>query len=168
MSKAAPAPNDSVDLREMKFLVEDFHCAYVDTLDNGDIERWPEFFTEDGVYRVIARDNVEADMPLALMMCDGMGMLKDRAYAIAHTEMYAPRYVLHQVSLVRVTGVEGDKVSATANYVVHETLIDEPTRILQVGRYRDVFRLKEGRLLLADRLCVFDTVMVPNCLVYPV
>ena len=155
-------------LAELRWAVEQFHCDYADTLDRGDIEAWPNFFTDDGVYRVIARDNADANLPLCLMLCDGMGMLKDRAYAIAHTEMYAPRYLHHHISLTRITGVEGSTIKAEANYIVHETLIDEPTRVLQVGRYRDVFRFVEGRLLLADRTCVFDTVMVPNCVVFPV
>jgi anthranilate 1,2-dioxygenase small subunit len=147
--------------------VEDFHAAYADTLDRGDIEAWPEFFTDDAVYRVIARDNLEAGLPLCLMLCEGKGMLKDRAYAIAHTEMYAPRYLQHQISLIRVTAFDDAKVSGEANYVLFETLVDEPTRMLQVGRYRDTFARTESGLLLAERVCVYDSVTVPNCMVFP-
>jgi anthranilate 1,2-dioxygenase small subunit len=155
-------------LQALRFAVEDFHCAYADVLDRGEVESWPAFFTEDAVYRVIARNNVEAGHPLCLMLCEGMGMLKDRAYAIAHTEMFAPRYLRHQVSLVRVTEIDGPLVCAEANYLVHETLIDEPTKLLQTGRYHDIFVDDGYRLLLKERTCVFDTVMVPNCVVYPV
>ena len=147
--------------------LEDFHAAYADTLDRGDIEAWPEFFTEDAVYRVVARDNLESGLPLCLMLCEGKGMLKDRAYAIAHTEMYAPRYLLHHISLIRVTELDDAHLSAEANYVLFETLIDEPTRILQAGRYRDRFRRTEAGLLLAERVCVYDSVVVPNCVVFP-
>jgi 3-phenylpropionate/cinnamic acid dioxygenase small subunit len=155
-------------LQELRLAIEELHCAYADVLDRGEVERWPEFFTEDAVYRMIARDNVEAKMPLCLMLCEGMGMLKDRAYAIAHTEMFAPRYVQHHISLTRVTGTDGPLVSAEANYLIFETLIDEPTRLLQAGKYRDTFLEADGRLRLKNRLCVFDTVVVPNCVVYPV
>lgn len=148
--------------------VEDFHCEYADVLDRGEIEQWPDFFTEDAVYRVIARDNHDAGRQLCLMYCDGMGMLKDRAYAIAHTEMFAPRYVQHHVSLVRVSKVDGPTLSAEANYLIYETLIDEATKLLQAGRYFDRFALQGNRLLLRERTCVFQTVMVPNCVVYPV
>ncbi len=147
--------------------LEDFHAAYADTLDRGDIEAWPEFFTEDAVYKVIARDNLESGLPLCLMLCEGKGMLKDRAYAIAHTEMYAPRYLQHQISLIRTTGVDDAGVTAVANYVMFETLVDEPTRILQAGRYRDRFRKTGAGLLLAERICVYDSVVVPNCVVFP-
>lgn len=155
-------------LQELRFSVEEFHSAYCDTLDSNDVMAWPGYFTADATYRVIARDNAESNLPLGLMLCEGMGMLKDRAYAIAHTEMFAPRYVQHQVSLVRILGEDGPLVFAQANYVIHETVVDEPTRLLQAGRYRDVFEKVESGLLLKQRDCIFDTVMVPNCLVYPV
>ncbi len=159
---------DASELRELRLLVEEFHCDYAAVLDANDVEKWPSFFTEDAIYRVIARDNYESNLPLCLMLCDGMGMLKDRAYAIAHTEMFAPRYVQHSVSMTRVTGVEGGLVIAEANYVIYETLIDEATRLLQVGKYRDKFVREPDGLRLKERTCIFDTVMVPNCLVYPV
>jgi hypothetical protein len=39
---------------------------------------------------------------------------------------------------------------------------------LQAGKYRDRFVEQAGRLLLKERDCIFDTVMVPNCVVFPV
>lgn len=172
---AAPAPASppaaamSRERRlELRMLLDDFHCEYADVLDRGDVEQWPDFFTDDAVYRVIARDNAQAGLPLALMLCEGMGMLRDRAFAIAHTEMYAPRYVQHHIALVRVLSEDGPLIHAEARYLIHETLIDEATRLLQAGRYRDTFVQRGDRLLLQARDCIYDTVMVPNCVVYPV
>lgn len=158
---------DRALLREMRYAVEDFNCEYADVLDRGDIESWPDFFTEDGIYRLIARDNADADLPLSLMSCEGKGMLKDRAYAIAHTEMFAPRYSMHHISQVRVTGLEDGLIKAQANYIILETLVDEPTRLLQCGKYRDTFATVGNRLLLKERNCIYDTVLVPTCIVYP-
>ena len=156
-----------MSLREHRFAIEEFHAEYAAVLDRGAIELWPDFFTEDAVYRVIARDNEEAGLRLDLMSCEGIGMLRDRAFAIANTEMFAPRYVQHQISVVRVLGEQAGLISAEANYLLLETLIDEPTRILQAGRYRDRFRRVGDGLKLQFRQCVFDTVLVPNCMVYP-
>jgi anthranilate 1,2-dioxygenase small subunit len=171
LKPAKPVPEKSLPdrafLRELRHMVEDFNCDYADTLDRGEIEKWPDFFTDDGVYRLMARDNAEANLPLALMYCDGKGMLKDRAYAIAHTEMFAPRYTMHQIAQVRVLGVEGEIVTAQANYVIYETLIDEPTHLLQCGKYNDEFLLQGDRLLLKQRNCVYDTLLIPTCIVFP-
>ena len=153
--------------RQLRDLVEDLHSDYADALDRGDIDAWPSFFTEDGIYKLIARDNADAGLPLSLMSCDGMGMLKDRAYAIKNTEMFAPRYQTHQISQVRITGCADGIVTARANYLVLETLIDEPTRILQSGRYVDRFAFDGSSLLIKERHCIYDTVLVPICIVYP-
>jgi anthranilate 1,2-dioxygenase small subunit len=169
MLASSPALTATPSLRDLRDAIADFHAAYAAELDRGDVEKWPAFFTDDARYRVIARDNHEAGMPLCLMYCDGIGMFKDRAYAIKHTEMYAPRYVLHHVSLLRVTGFDGRHARAEANFLVHETLVDEPTKLLVAGRYDDRFRLMEdGTLKLADRSCIFDSVLVSNCVVFPV
>lgn len=165
--KPAKAKPDRAFQRELRDMVEDFHYDYADTLDRGEIEKWPDFFTDDGIYRLIARDNAEANLPLSLMYCDGKGMLKDRAYAIAHTEMFAPRYTMHQISQIRILHVEEDVVSAQANYVIFETLIDEPTRLLQCGKYHDEFLLQGDRVLLRQRNCIYDTLLVPTCIVFP-
>ena len=94
-------------------------------------------------------------------------MLKDRAYAIAHTEMFAPRYIKHLIGNIRVTECDVYTVTASANYIVLETLIDESTQILQAGTYHDVFALEGEKLLIKERRCIYDTVMVPNCIVFP-
>jgi anthranilate 1,2-dioxygenase small subunit len=158
---------DRAKLQELRWLVEEFHFEYAAVLDRCDIERWPDFFTQDGVYRLIARDNADANLPLSLMSCDGMGMLKDRAYAIAHTEMFAPRYIKHLISNIRVTHYDARTITADANYIVLETLIDEPTQILQAGSYHDVFLIEGEKLLIKERRCIYDTVLVPTCVVFP-
>jgi anthranilate 1,2-dioxygenase small subunit len=169
MPASGPGLPASPSVRDLRDAIADFHAAYAAELDRGDVEKWPGFFTDDACYRVIARDNHEAGLPLGLMYCNGIGMIKDRAYAIKHTEMYAPRYVLHSVSLPRVLEFDGTQVTAEANFLIHETLVDEPTRLLMAGRYDDRFRLTaEGTLKLASRTCVFDSVVVPNCVVFPV
>ena len=101
-----------MSLREHRFAIEEFHAEYAAVLDRGAIELWPDFFTEDAIYRVIARDNEEAGLRLDLMSCEGIGMLRDRAFAIANTEMFAPRYVQHQISAIRVLGEQDGVVSA--------------------------------------------------------
>jgi anthranilate 1,2-dioxygenase small subunit len=154
-------------LRELRWAVEEFNYEYADVLDRGEIERWPDFFTDDGIYRLIARDNADSDLPLSLMSCDGKGMLKDRAYAIEHTEMFAPRYTMHHIGQIRVTDFEDRIITAQANYIILETLIDEPTRLLQSGKYYDRFLMQGDTLLLKERRCVYDTVLVPTCIVFP-
>jgi len=155
-------------LREARFEVEEFHYEYAAGLDRGEIEQWPNYFTDDAFYRVIARDNEESGLPLGLVYCEGKGMLRDRAYAIVHTETFGPRYLQLRISNTRVFSADDKFFKAEASYLLLETRLDEPTRIQQAGKYYDVFERVNGGLLIKDRKCIYDTVVIDNCLVFPV
>jgi 3-phenylpropionate/cinnamic acid dioxygenase small subunit len=155
-------------LREARLDIEDFNYAYADTLDRMDVDGWVEYFTDDALYKVAARDNVESGLPLGLIYCEGKAMMKDRAYALLNTEMYAPRYLHLSISNTRALAVEGNEIRATANYTLVETLVEEPSRLQQVGKYHDIFVRTGDGLLLKERTCIYDSVMIDNCLVCPV
>ena len=155
-------------LRDARLEIEEFNYAYADTLDRFDVDGWVEYFTEDALYHVIARDNEESGLPLGLIYCEGKAMMKDRAYALLNTEMFAPRYLHLSITNTRALQIDGDLIHAVANYTLIETLVEEPSRVQQVGKYRDIFKRTPNGLLLQERKCVFDSVMIDNCLVFPV
>jgi len=163
-----PARADRAGFRDLRLEIEEFHYDYADALERGEVEQWAEFFTDDAFYCIIARDNYESGLPLGLVYCEGKGMLKDRAFALRNTEMYAPCYLNLQINNVRVLEAAGGTVRAEANYLLVETLVEEPSRIQQVGKYLDVFERVDGRLLIRERRCVYDSVVINNCLVFPV
>jgi 3-phenylpropionate/cinnamic acid dioxygenase small subunit len=82
--------------------------------------------------------------------------------------MYAPRTLQHFVSNVRVLEANAAHIKAQSNYLLLQTLVDGPTTIQQSGRYYDTFVRANGRLLLKERQCIYDTVLIANDLVLPV
>jgi salicylate 5-hydroxylase small subunit len=112
--------------------------------------------------------NFERGLPLATWLSESRGMLEDRVMAIRQLSTYSPRYLRHIVSGIRILGWNGDAVRCEASYAVFETLPDELTRVFQVGRYLDRIVIDEGRLRFAEKLCVFDSELIPNTLVYPI
>jgi 3-phenylpropionate/cinnamic acid dioxygenase small subunit len=162
------APPDPRTTRELRLEIEEFHAAYCWTLDCGDVEHWPEYFTEDAVYRITARENADAGLPVGLVYADSRAMIRDRAFALKYTQMYAPRTLQHLVTNVRVLQAKGDAIKAQSNYLLLQTLVDGPTTIQQSGRYYDTFVRKGGKLLLKERQCIYDTVLIANDLVLPV
>jgi len=159
----------AADLRALRWEIEEFNTEYAAVLDAGRVADWPDFFTEDAIYRITGRENWDAKLPVGLIYCEGMGMLRDRALAIARTTMFAPRYLLHQISNTRVHSVDAaGTIAADANYALFETLVDERTTLQQVGRYHDRFVREGGRLRLKERHCVYDSVIIDTALIYPV
>ena len=45
---------------------------------------------------------------------------------------------------------------------------DEPSELFQAGRYLDEIVRDGGRLRFRQKLCVFDSVLIGNSLIYPV
>ena len=155
--------------RALRFAIEEFNTEYAAALDALEIDRWPDFFTEDAFYRVTARENFDAGLPVGLVWCDGKAMIRDRAAAVKTTMVHAPRYLRHYVSNVRVTGLDADGIiAAEANYLLVETLMEDETRLFQAGRYIDRFVSAGSGLLLKSRDCVYDSLLIPNDMVYPV
>jgi anthranilate 1,2-dioxygenase small subunit len=150
--------------------VEAFHNAYCAALDAQRLEEWTGFFTADAFYSVISRENHEAGLPVGLIHCEGLGMIRDRAFALMKTAMFGPRYLRHMVSNIAVAAEEPESgFAARANYVVFEVLTDRPeARILQVGQYLDRFRREGEALRLCERRCVYDNLLVPTALCLPV
>jgi anthranilate 1,2-dioxygenase small subunit len=163
-SGAAPA-----SLRELRLEIEEFNAEYAAVLDAGRVQDWPNFFADDAVYRITGRENADAGLPVGLVYCEGIGMIRDRALAISRTTMFAPRYLLHQVTNARVLAVDASgEITAESNYALFETLVDEKTVLQQVGRYHDRFARQAGRLKLKARHCVYDSLIIDTALIYPV
>ncbi len=153
---------------EVRFEIEDLFQRYGAVLDNDELEQWPDLFTDECLYQVIPRENYDRGLPLALMRCESKGMLQDRVYAIRETLMYEPRYVRHVIGGARITGQDERGWRVEANYAVFETPLGELTRVFNVGRYLDRIVRQDGVLKFAEKLCVFDSLLVPNSIVIPI
>jgi len=152
----------------LRFEVEALLYAYGAALDAVDLDKWPEFFTDDCFYQVIPRENYDRGLPLALIRCESKGMLKDRVFAIRETMMYEPRYLRHLISGIRVTGEDRRGMIVEANYAVFETPLNEPTRVFNVGRYLDRIVREDGGLKFAEKHCIFDSLLVLNSIIFPI
>jgi 3-phenylpropionate/cinnamic acid dioxygenase small subunit len=162
---AAPGLDASPALR---MRLADLYCAYADALDEGELERWPEFFTANCLYRVMPRENFEQGMPIALIYCESRGMLIDRVTAIRETALYVPRMLRHLVSNIRLRGVDADGMRLTASFALLQTMVDRPSELFLCGQYRDRVVEEGGQLCFAERICVYDSTIVPTSLVFPV
>jgi len=150
--------------------VEKFNAAYAAALDEQRLTDWVEMFTEDAFYTVISRENVDKGMLAVLIYCDSKAMIYDRAFALEKTAMFAPRYLRHFISNLQILGEDPDgTIRARANYLVIQVLYDRPeAKLHQVGIYHDVFRRVDGALRLAERRCIYDSLLVDNALCLPV
>jgi anthranilate 1,2-dioxygenase small subunit len=148
--------------------VEDLIHAYVQCIDDGDLEAWPDFFVDDCLYKVIPRENVDLGLPVSVMFCDTKGMLRDRITALRKANIYAPHFYRHLVSNTRILGEQAGVITAQTNYGVFQTLLDGETRVYNTGKYLDKIIRVNGHLRFKEKLCIFDTNRIQTLMVTPI
>ena len=153
--------------RELRLELEALYADYTGCLDEERFEDWPAFFAEPCLYKIVPRENFERGLPLATWLCESKGYLLDRVTGIRKTSVYAPRRIRRVVSAIRVLGWSGDTLEARASFAAFETLIDELTRVFIVGEHRDRIVVADGALKFREKIIVFDSLLVPNSLIYP-
>src|SRR5580692_8915213 len=146
--------------------LDEFNSAYAAAWDEQRLADWAEMFTDDAFYVVISRENADHGMPVGLIYCDSKRMIHDRAFALEKTTMFAPRYLRHIIGNLQVLGADSNgAIRARAHYVLIQVLYDRPeAKLHQVGAYHDVFRRVEGMLKLAERRCIYDSLLIDNAL----
>ena len=167
MPTQRPAPTPP-EWRDLAAELRELYDEVADLLDRDQVELLPGYFTDDCLYQVISRENVELGLPQATIFCDGIRMLRDRVLALRETQVYEPRHWRHFVSGVRVTGVEGDEIAAQANVLVTEAMSDAEPTVLIVGQYRDRLVRRDGRLWFRERSVIYDNYRVVRSLIVPV
>jgi salicylate 5-hydroxylase small subunit len=144
------------------------YSDYVAAVDNNEWEKWAEFFTDECVYKVQPRENYDSGYPLATLSFESRGMLKDRIYGMTETIFHDPYYQRHVVGTPRVLLVDAERIRSEANYAVFRTKPDDISTVYNVGRYIDTIRRTEDGLKFESRVCVFDSEMIANSLIYPI
>ena len=144
------------------------YANYASTVDAGDWEGWVDFFTDDCEYKLQPRENFERGFPLATLSLLSKGMLRDRAYGIKETLFHDPYYQRHVVGLPLVRSVEDGLILSEANYSVFRTKLSQESTVFNVGRYIDRVRSTPQGMKFESRLCIYDTEMIPNSIIYPI
>ncbi|MEY3035971.1 MAG: hypothetical protein RLZ34_581 [Pseudomonadota bacterium] len=148
--------------------VQQLYADYGLTLDRGDFDHWPDFFTDDCRYLVQPRDNHDRGLPLATIMLTSKGMLLDRVYGIKETLFHDPYYQRHVIGAPVIREREADTWRWAASYAVFRTKRDQLSTVFNVGRSLDTLQRTADGWRFASRLCVYDSEMVPNSIIYPV
>ena len=165
MIGAAPRVDAPAELRAR---LADLYAAYDAALGEGRYEDWPGFFTERCVYKIIARENHAAGLPVGLVYAESRGMLADRVAALRKTMLYAPRLVRGLTTGIRLEAAAAGELRLSASFATFETMLNEPSTVFLCGRLYDRVVEDAGELRFAERLCVTDATLVPGSLIFPI
>lgn len=170
----APSWNHGADLRtippaELFFEATQLMQAYCSCIDGDRLEDWPNFFTPDGCYELVTRENAERNLPATAMRCDGTAMMRDRVVSLRHANVYARQYYRHLVTDLLIGEITESTVSVGSNYLVTRTLAMEGDPILfSVGRATDTLMLTSQGLRFQSRRVIADNDRIHTLLVLPI
>ena len=160
-------PTTTLDVA-VRLDVLSLYAEYAACLDEARMDDWPGFFTEDAHYRLVPRENHDRGLPLATVDLVGQGMLKDRVYGVTSTLFHAPYYQRHVVGPVRVLGEIEGQIRCEASYLVIRTKRDLPSEVFNAGRYLDRIVRTDAGLRFREKICVFDSELISNSIIYPI
>jgi anthranilate 1,2-dioxygenase small subunit len=148
--------------------LEQLYTDYVHCLDADELERWPDFFTEDCFYRITSAENFEAGMPLGLIHATSRNMLKDRVSALREANIYEPQRYRHLVSSIKVVEEDGARLDLTANFLVVRTMQEGDMTLFAAGAYLDQVRRENGIWRFANKTVVLDSRQIDTLLAIPI
>lgn len=151
--------------------IEDLNARYAQAIDDDRIEAWPQFFTADGTYAIVPRENVELGYEIAIVSCRNRAMMDDRVVAIRRASLYGPHRYRHVVSRSLIAAGEGGNPTAVTPFVVFQIRTDPidfgRVETYALGEYRDTYVRTGDGLRLRGRLVVLDNSTVRTLLVTP-
>ena len=148
--------------------VLNLHLRYAQTLDSNDLSAWPEFFTDNGIYKLQSRENYDRQLALCTLSFESKAMMADRVYSVVNTIYHDPYSQRHVCGVPLVTQAEDGGVACESSVLVIRTHRDALPHILCVGRYLDKLVEVNGELKFSERLVIFDNDLIANSIIKPV
>jgi anthranilate 1,2-dioxygenase small subunit len=148
-------------------VVARLNMEYAHCIDDDVLERWPDYFTPDGLYRITTAENQARGLPIGIIHAAGQAMMRDRVLSLREANIYEPQRYRHILSepLVTVAG-DGSLVGRTSFMTARITLGGE-THLFATGVYEDVLVESAGGWLFSQKTVVLDSDRVDTLLALP-
>ena len=168
MNKVASATVTPLD-PAVRAQIEDLINDYANALDDEDIDRWPQFFTESAVYHVTNRENHEAALPIGIIHCVGRGMMLDRVKAFHTANIFEPHVYNHILGRPSIAvDPSGKGYASRCNFQVVRIMQNGRSDLYATGKYLDTIVFENGAPRLQERIVVLDSRHIDILMVVPI
>jgi anthranilate 1,2-dioxygenase small subunit len=153
---------------DVQLKVQDLQARYVQAIDDGRLDVWPDFFTEGCRYLVTTAENVDQGLPLGLIYANSRAMLRDRVRSLREANVYEAQRYRHVIAPPVLEAGEGGRVRARTNFIVVRIMHTGETMIFASGRYDDVVILDGPGARFAEKVAVLDSRQIDTLLAIPI
>ena len=152
---------------ELQLKVQDLNVRYAQAIDDNQLEAWPDFFTEDGRYRVTTAENVAQNLPLSLIYATSRAMLRDRVKALREANIYEAQRYRHMLGPSRLEPAEGGTLQARTSFMIARIMHTGETTMFATGSYHDRVVLDGDTARFAERTVILDSRQIDTLLAIP-
>jgi anthranilate 1,2-dioxygenase small subunit len=142
-------------------------AAYIRCIDNNEMERWPDFFVEQCLYKVTSAENHRAGLEAAIIYADTRAMLIDRVTSLRQANVYEKQSYRHILGLPSILRNGGAEAECETPFLVVRTMHDGQADVFASGVYLDTYRLDNDDLKLSRRVVVCDSSRVDTLMALP-
>ncbi len=150
------------------FRIDRLFAEYCASLDEDRLEDWPELFVDDGIYKMVSRENYAQGFAIPLVLFDSKGMMRDRVQSLRKANVFQPHRYRHAISGVRITGESAGLLEVSSSYIVVQTFDEGFTEVYQAGSYYDTLIDGPTGFRFKQRLVVYDTARIKTLLATPI
>jgi 3-phenylpropionate/cinnamic acid dioxygenase small subunit len=148
--------------------VADLNARYTDAIDADRLEAWPDFFLDDGRYRITTAENVAQGLPLSIMYAASRAMLRDRVTALREANVYEGQRYRHVLGTPLITAVEADGLRARTSFMVARVMRTGDTMLFATGCYEDRVVLDaSGGARFVEKTVILDSRQIDTLLAIP-
>jgi 3-phenylpropionate/cinnamic acid dioxygenase small subunit len=153
---------------ELQLKVQNLNARYGAAIDDDKLETWPDFFTEDGRYRVTTAENFARGLPLGMIYATSRAMLRDRVHSLRDANVYEAQRYRHIISPPLIEAGEGGAVAAQSSFMVARIMHTGETTLFATGRYHDRVVIDgDGVARFAEKVVVLDSRLIDTLLAIP-
>lgn len=143
------------------------NIAYAHCIDDDDLERWPAFFTPQGLYRITTAENQARGLPIGIIHADGQPMMRDRVLSLREANIYEPQRYRHILSEPLVVVEAGGVLRARTGFMTARITNGGETHLFATGVYEDRVVESDGGWLFQEKVVVLDSDRVDTLLALP-
>lgn len=142
-------------------------AAYARTIDNDDLESWPDFFTEDCLYKITTASNMAKGYEVGVVYANSRGMVKDRISALREANIYEKHTYRHILGMPVILEDNEMGVRTETGFIVVRIMHDGVTELFASGRYFDLYRREGSGVKIAERVVACDSQRFDTLLAIP-
>jgi anthranilate 1,2-dioxygenase small subunit len=148
-------------------LIAQVQAAYARCIDNGDLAAWPDFFEEQGTYKITTADNYNQGLEAGVVFANSRAMLVDRITSLKEANIYERQTYRHFLGQPWIASQDANQVRSETPFFVLRIMRDGSTDVFASGRYLDRYSLRSGSPKLLERIVVCDSSRFDTLLALP-